>query len=189
MSDVLTIQDESSDSSTLDDEFGQQQEAAMYYLNEVLESEKKKYNLSENLIKKVSKNSNLHEDPKLIDQVYSGFMGNLESWHHSTEYVQSNLNDMIEVIDKINSIINNNKVNNKKLVQLLNNIKLKTNTLEFQSRKTALDEMKKMPRNERKEVEKNLGPYKGHLFPTKSKKGGKKRYKNRKTKKRTNNYY
>ncbi len=178
-----------SDFSTLDDEFEQQQEAAIYYLNEVLESEEKKYNLSENLIKKVSKKSILHEEPELIDQAYSGFMGNLESWQFSTEYVQSNLNDLLEVIDKINSVVNNNKVNNKKLVQLLNNIKLKTNTLEFQSRKTALDEMKKMSRNERKEVEKKLGTYKRHLYPYKSKKGGKPRYKNKKTKKRKSNPY
>ena len=177
------------ESLPLEDEFGQQQEEAINYLNEVLESEEKKYNLSENLIKKVGKKSILHEDPELIDQAYSGFMGNLESWQFSTEYVQSNLNDMIEVIDKINSIINNNKVNNKKLVQLLNQIKLKTNTLEFQSRKTALDAMKNMPRKDRKEVVKKLGTYKEHLYPTKSKKGGKPRHKNKKTKKKRNNKY
>lgn len=51
---------------------------------------------------------------------------------------------------------------------------LKTNTLEFKARKTALDEMAKMSRNERKEVEKKLGTYKRHLYPSKSKKGGKK---------------
>ena len=177
------------ESIPLEDEFGQQQEAAMYYLNEVLESEEKKYNLSENLIKKVGKKSILHEDPELIHQSYSGFMGNLESWQFSTENVQSNLNDLLEVIDKINIVINKNKVNNKKLVQLLNNIKLKTNTLEFQSRKTALNEMKNMPRKDRKEVEKKMGTYKEHLYPTKSKKGGKPRHKNKKTKKRRSNKY
>lgn len=177
-----------SDSDSLEEEFGQQQEAAIYYLNEVLESEKKKYKLSENLIKQVSKKSNLHEDPELIHQAYSGFMDNLESWHHSTEYMESNLKELVDAINKINSVINKNKVNNQKLVQILNNIKLKTNTLEFKARKTALDEMAKMPRNERKEVEKNLGLYKGHLYPTKSKRGGKKKYKNRKTKKRQNYY-
>ena len=46
--------------------------------------------------------------------------------------------------------------------------------------------MKNMPRKDRKEVVNKLGPYKEHLYPTKSKKGGKKSYKNKKTKKRKN---
>lgn len=172
----------------LEDEFSEQQEGAMYYLNELLDRENKTYNLSENLIKQVSKKSNLHEDPAIIYQAYPDFMANLELWKHSTDYMESNLKELTEVIDKINSVINKNKLNNQKLVELLNNIKLKTNTLAFTSRKTALDEMKKMPRKERKEVEKNLGIYKEHLYPTKSKKGGKKRYKKRTTKKRQNYY-
>jgi len=175
-------------SSDLELEYGEHQEQTLFYLNELLDNVNKTYDLSENLIKQVSKKSNLHEDPELIDQAYSGFMDNLESWQHSTEYMESNLKELVDAIDKINSVINKNKVNNQKLVQILNNIKLKTNTLEFKARKTALDEMTNMPRNERKEVEKNLGPYKGHLYPSKSKKGGKKRYKNRKTKKRQNYY-
>ena len=106
-----------SDSDLFEEEFGEQQEVAMYYLNEVLESEKKKYKLSENLINQVSKKSKLHEDPELIHQAYSGFMDNLESWQHSTKYMESNLKELVNAIDKINSVINKNKVNNQKLVQ------------------------------------------------------------------------
>ena len=170
------------DSLHLEDQYGQQQEEALYYLNEILDRESKTYKLSENLIKQISKKSNLHEDPELIYQAYNEFMDNLELWKHSTEYMESNLKDLIEVIDKINNVINNNKSNNQKLVELLNNIKLKTNTLAFTSRKTALDQMKKMPRKERKEVEDKLGTYKAHLYPTKSKKGGNKTLKKRKRK-------